>query len=128
MKLCATTLCCHGYMPSLLALGRVMHVVYIDQMAVQVAAVLHLQREVPVTEDAHVTLELRRRWDLICGRLGVVGHLSRPSAVSVETRVIAALGSAVTDVASTFVAAVDALIVLRISGFVSLTWKHQRRR
>lgn len=92
------------------------------------ASVLHLQGERAVAEDAQVTLELRRRRDLVGGRFGVVGHLARPGAGAVEAGVVAALGRAVADVASPFVAAVDALVVLRIGGFAALAWKHQRGR
>lgn len=90
------------------------------------ASVLHLQRERAVAEDAQVTLERRRRRDLVGGCFGVVGHLTRPGTGAVEARVVAALGRAVADVASSFVAAVDALVVLRIGGFAALAWKHQR--
>lgn len=121
-------MCCHGYRSSFLSFGRVVHVVDVDKMAVQVASVLHLQRKRTVAEDAHVTLELRRCWDLVGGCFGVVGHLTRPGAVAVEAGVVAAFGGAVADVTSPFVATVDALVVLRISGFASLAWEHQRRR
>lgn len=106
-------------------LSRVVHVVDVDEMAVQVATVLHLQRERAVAEDAHVTLELCRCWDLFCGRFGVIGHLTRPGAV--EARVIAALRGAIADVTSPFMAAVDALVLLQVSRFTSLAWKHQGR-
>lgn len=110
------------------SLGAVVHVVHIDQVAVQVASVCHLQRERAVTEDAHVTLKLSWRWDLVCGRFWVVGHLTRPGSSAVEARVIAALRGTVTDVTSSFMTAVDTLIILWISGSASLGREHKRRR
>lgn len=108
--------------------GNVVHVIDVDEVAVQVAPVFHLQRERTVAEDAQVTLQLCRCWDLVGGCFGVIGHLTRASAVAIEARVIAALRGAVADVTSSFVAAVDALVVLWISRFASLAWEHQRRR
>lgn len=90
------------------------------------ATVLSLQREGAVAEDAHVTLELRWRGDLVGGRFGVVGHLAQPGGVAIEAGVVTALRGAVADVTSSFVAAVDALVVLGVGSFAPLAWKRLR--
>lgn len=117
-----------GHRSLFLSLGAIVHVVHVDQVAVQVASVRHLQRERAVTEDAHVTLELCWRWDLVCGRFWVIGHLTGPGSSTVEAGVIAALRSTVADVTPSFMAAVDALVVLLISRSASLGREHKKRR
>lgn len=111
-----------------LAGTRTVHVVNVDQVAVQVAAVLHLQRERAVAEDAHVTLQLGWRRDLVGGRFRVVGHFGRPSAGTVQAGVVAALRGAVADVTSSLVAAVDALVIVRVGRFAPRARRYRRRR
>lgn len=109
----------HGYRSSFLPWSGV-HIVDVDKVAVQVAAVLHLHGEGAVAENAHVTLELRRSRNFISGCFGVVGHLARPGAIAIEARIIAALRGAVADVTASFVAAVDAFVFLWVGRLATL--------
>lgn len=86
------------------------------------APVLVLHGEGPIAEDAGVALELGGRGDFFAGCPWST------AAGTVEARVVAALGGAVADVTSSFVAAVDPLIVLGVGRFTALAGKNQARR